>query len=228
MPPASRGTPLQSQTYFPFCSLPFPPPESARWSKILVGSPLAFAANEDEPRWIYRESREWTTGCKMVQATSFQAAAFPCQPSAQNITNDLVCDGNHKCLQSDKFYCEHSQLLHIYNASMCYCAAMRIPVHLLQGAFWFAISLVLQFHWGELQRKNRPRWKLLQRHPERRGLGQRRRYSHGLGALCIKKTHTKHVKDIQVEKTGVQNWDDWDGWVTGPSMYIFPITSRVV
>ena len=43
-------------------------------------------------------SRNEQLRAKWLEATSFQAAAFPCQPSAQNITNDLMSDGNHECL----------------------------------------------------------------------------------------------------------------------------------
>ena len=45
------------------------------------------------------------------------------------------------------------------------------------------------------------------------------------GNSTLKFSYTYYIPG-RCGTTGVQNWDDWDGWVTGPSMYIFPITSR--
>ena len=129
-----------------------------------------------------------------LRANSFQAAAFPCQPSAQNITNDLVCDGSRNACKAISLTMSTVNVMSIVHACVRSCAAILVLVHSSTSS---CILFLVQFHWGELQHKNRPRWKRLQRHPKRRGLRQRRRCSHGLDALCIKKTRTKHVKDMR-------------------------------
>ena len=40
----------------------------------------------------------WVPKGWKLRANSFQAAAFPCQPSAQNTTNDLMTHGNRECM----------------------------------------------------------------------------------------------------------------------------------